>query len=382
MKIYPMTNRYLITIYTPQEYNHSSYIQTGLFELEKQGILDIEIKLSLKYSRGKYCIENGTLIETDEYSPKTSFYKLLDRLTNTETMFACDLYDLDNHFSSYALQSCDYVFKRNYVQEKIDRLPERYRNKVLQLGLTFGVHSESHKGLIKFLITNYIGAIYWNLKWDKRILKRVFNSLQKAHNHWRHIRTSRKISLFDSITKPISSTQTILFQTRCFNSDTDPDVLAIQEQRYDIIKLLKKEFPTLFKGGFVTSKMAELKYSDAITNIPSDPVSYLNAVKDSSIVIYTRGLKNSPAWKMAEYCSQGKIIIAERLTAELSEDLVDGKHLLFVDNYEELLYKINLVLEDALLRDTLSKNARAYYINTIHPKQNMRRILKIIGCEI
>lgn len=313
---------------------------------------------------------------------QTSFYKLLDRVAKTETMFACDLYDLDNHFSSYALDNCDYVFKRNYIQEKIDQLQKRYRNKVLKLGITFGVHSESHKGLIKFLITNYIGAIYWNLKWDKRILKRVFNSLQKAHNHWRHIRTSRKISLFDSITKPISSTQTILFQTRCFNSDTDPDVLAIHEQRYDIIKLLKKEFPTLFKGGFVTSKMAELKYSDAITNIPSDPVSYLNAVKDSSIVIYTRGLKNSPAWKMAEYCSQGKIIIAERLTAELSEDLVDGKHLLFVDNYEELLYKINLVLEDALLRDTLSKNARAYYINTIHPKQNMRRILKIIGCEI
>lgn len=377
-----MNNRYSITIYTPQEYNHSSYIQTGLFELEKQGVLDIEINLSLKHRRGKYRIENNTLIETNEYSPKTSFYKLLDRLTYTETMFACDLYDLDNHFSSYALENCGYVFKRNYVQEKIDQLPERYRNKVLQLGLTFGVHSESHKGLIKFLIANYIGAVCWNLKWDKRILKRVFNSLQKAHNHWRHIRTSRKISLFDSITKPISSTQTILFQTRCFNSDTDPDVLAIHEQRYDIIKLLKKEFPTLFKGGFIASKMSELNYTDAITNIPSDPVSYLNTVKKSSIVIYTRGLKNSPAWKMAEYCSQGKVIIAERLTAELPDDLKDGEHVLFFEDYEDLVKKIKLVLEDALLRDTLSKNARAYYINTIHPKQNMRRILKIIGCEI
>ena len=160
-----MINRYSITIYTPQEYNHSSYIQTGLFELEKQGILDIDIKLSLQHRKGKYRIENDSLIKTNEYSPKTSFYKLLDRVAKTETMFACDLYDLDNHFSSYALENCDYVFKRNYVQEKIDQLPERYRNKVLQLGLTFGVHSESHKGLIKFLIANYIGAVCWNLKW-------------------------------------------------------------------------------------------------------------------------------------------------------------------------------------------------------------------------
>ena len=382
MKMHFMINRYSITIYTPQEYNHSSYIQTGLFELEKQGILDIDIKLSLQHRKGKYSIENDSLIKTNEYSPKTSFYKLLDRVAKTETMFACDLYDLDNHFSSYALENCDYVFKRNYVQEKIDQLPERYRNKVLQLGLTFGVHSESHKGLIKFLIANYIGAVCWNLKWDKRILKRVFNSLQKAHNHWSHIKTSRKISLFDSITKSISSEQTILFQTRCFNSNTDPDVLALHEQRYDIIKLLKKEFPILFKGGFVASKMSELNYTDAITNIPSDPVSYLNAVKESSIVIYTRGLKNSPAWKMAEYCSQGKVIIAERLTAELTDALIDGKQVLFFDDYKELVKKINLVLKTKTLRDTLSLNAREFYMNTIHPKQNMLRILKIMRCDL
>ncbi len=377
-----MGNRYSITIYTPQELNHSSYIQTGLFELEKEGVIDVEINLSLKHRRGKYRVENDSFIETNEYNPKTSFYKLLDRLTNTETMFACDLYDLDNHFSSYALENCDYVFKRNYVQEKIYYLPELYKNKVLQLGLTFGVHSEPHKGFLKFLIANYFGAVYWNLKWDTQILKRVLNAVNKAHHHWNHIRTTRKISLFDSVSKSVSSEKTILFQTRCFTSNTDPDILAIHEQRYDIIKLLKKNFPKLFIGGFVASNMSELKYSDAITNIPSDPVSYLNTVKDSSIVIYTRGLKYSPAWKMAEYCSQGKIIIAERLTAELPEDLIDGKHVLFFDEHEELVEKINLVLKSKMLRDTLSFNAREYYLNTIHPKQNMRRILKIMGCHL
>lgn len=125
-----------------------------------------------------------------------------------------------------------------------------------------------------------------------------------------------------------------------------------------------------------------MNYSDAITNITSDPVSYLNAVKESSIVIYTRGLKNSPAWKMAEYCSQGKIIIAERLTAELPDELIDGKHVLFFDGYEELVEKINLVLKSKRLRDTLSFNAREYYLNTIHPRQNVRRILKIMRCHL
>jgi len=128
--------------------------------------------------------------------------------------------------------------------------------------------------------------------------------------------------------------------------------------------------------------MSELNYTDAITNIPSDPVSYLNAVKKSSIVIYTRGLKNSPAWKMAEYCSQGKVIIAERLTAELTDALIDGKQVLFFDDYKELVKKINLVLKTKTLRDTLSLNAREFYMNTIHPKQNMLRILKIMRCDL
>ena len=72
-----MNNRYSITIYTPQEYNHSSYIQTGLFELEKEGVIDVAIELSLNSKIGKYRIENNRLFETKQYNPKTSFYKLL-----------------------------------------------------------------------------------------------------------------------------------------------------------------------------------------------------------------------------------------------------------------------------------------------------------------
>ena len=128
--------------------------------------------------------------------------------------------------------------------------------------------------------------------------------------------------------------------------------------------------------------MSELNYTDAITNIPTDPISYLNAVKESSIVIYTRGLKNSPAWKMAEYLSQGKVIIAEQLTAELPVPLEHRKEVLFFDNDEELLNNIKEVLHNDDLCNTLSKNARMYFEKHVHPVQSVKRILDTVIAKL
>lgn len=101
-------------------------------------------------------------------------------------------------------------------------------------------------------------------------------------------------------------------------------------------------------------------------------------MKKAKIVIYTRGLANSPAWKMAEYLSQAKVIIAEPLTAELPEPLTDGKELLYFNNDAELIEKINLVLTDDKLAQHLSKNAHLYFEEHVHPVQNTKRILELM----
>src|SRR5690606_9220371 len=147
-------------------------------------------------------------------------------------------------------------------------------------------------------------------------------------------------------------------QTRCFHHENDEDEKQIHQQRYHLIKLLREHFPDNFLGGFVPSKIAIEKYNDALTNVPTAPEEYLDAMKKTKIVIYTRGLANSPAWKMAEYLSQGKVIIAEALTAELPVPLTEGKELLYFQNDTELIEKIKQVLADNELADHLSKNAR------------------------
>lgn len=366
-----------VIIHTPQELNHSSYIQTGLFELEKMGIIDVKVKFSIKRNRGFFSVdENGQVNKTLRPHPKTSFYILKDKANSEKISFATDLYDHAEHFSETALKKCDFYFKRNFESNYVNAVQEISKAKIISLGITFVTHSEyKHDGL-KFLIGLFLTNLRLNLKGDRYFLRRLLRTLKAQNEHWQFINTSRSIARFENYDE--ATKKVVLFQTRCFPHENDEDVLQIHQQRYHLIKLLRQHFPNDFRGGFVPSKIATEKYSDALTNVPTAPEEYLDAMKKAKIVIYTRGLANSPAWKMAEYLSQGKVIIAERLTTELPVPLIHGKELLYFESDSELIDAINLVLNNEVLASSLSQNARAYFAAHVHPTQNIKRILEFM----
>ena len=369
--------KYTVIIYTPQELNHSSFVQTGLFELEKLGFVKLKIKLCTNKYLGRYVVVGDKVNEQiNQAYPKSSYYKLIDNGTKKEITFSADLYDFSNHFSIATYNTCDYVFKRNFESSSVNKLPKDYQEKIVPLGLTFGVHSEYKRKDWLFFIGLLLSNLKVNYKFDRILFKRVKGTFERQVKHWKFIKTSRKIIRFSNFKK--ADKNTIFFQTRCFLYDTDTDVINIHEQRYRIIKLLKKEFPNYFLGGFIPSDIANNKYADALSNVPSAPELYLDALKNSKIVIYTRGLANSPAWKMAEYLSQGKVIIAERLTAELPVPLQHGKEVLFFDTDDELVENIKKVLADESLCKELSENARKYFEAHVHPAKNVKRILDIM----
>jgi len=372
-----MKPKYTVIIYTPQELNHSSYIQTGLFELEHLGYIKVKVKLNLNKNLGRTIVLNkGKLKHSKQPHPKTSFYRLINNTTKKHMLFAVDLYDFANHFSNVALEKCDYIFKRNYERGIVNCLPDNYKNKIHKLGLSFGVHSSFKHNNFKFLVGLFISNLNVNFKLDSLFFKRLLRTYKAQLNHWNFIKTTRKIERFENFEKP--EINSIFFQTRCFNHEEQKDVKGIHQQRYRIIKLLKQTYPKLFLGGFIPSKIATNNYKDALSNVPSEPELYLNALKKANIVIYTRGLVNSPAWKMAEYLSQGKVIIAEPLTAELPVPLLHEKEVLFFHSDKELVNNINRVLGDSILAETLSKNARIYFESLVHPVKNIKRILDMM----
>ena len=356
-----MKPKYTIIINTPQELNHSSYIQTGLFELKRMGIIDLKIKINANKRLGRVIVSNtGEITETKQAHPKTSFYKLINNIDKNEVFFACDLYDFANHFSKEALEKCDFIFKRSYDHTYLETLPKKYKNKIYPLGLTFGVHSNYKEESYKFLIGLFLSNTILSFKLDRNVFKTLRKTVFAQKRHWDFINTTRNLDRFEDYID--GKDKTILFQTRCFLHENDIDVKQIHQQRYAIIKLLQKNYSDYFLGGFVPSKISKEKYGDALTNVPSEPEKYLDVLKNTKIVIYTRGLSNSPAWKMAEYLSQGKVIIAEELTTDLPVPLEHGKEL----------------LQDEKLGDSLSKNARNYFEEHVHPTKNVKRILDLM----
>ncbi len=372
-----MMSQYTVVLQTPQELNHSSNIQTGLFELNRLGFIDLKIKISNRKRLGRLIVSSsGEVTNTNQAHPKTSFYKLLNKKEGKTFFFATDLYDFANHFSLEALEECDFIFKRSYESKFVNALPEKYKKKIIPLGLTFGVHSPYKNQSYKFLTGLYLSNFNVSLKLDRLMFRRLFKTMKAQQKHWRFINTTRKLDRFENF--EFGTNDKILFQTRCFLYDRDYDVKEIHQQRYRIIKLLRTNFSDNFLGGFIPSKIAKKNFHDALTNVSSNPEKYLDVLKNSKIVIYTRGLVNSPAWKMAEYLSQGKVIIAEELTTELPVPLTHGKELLIFKTDKELLININRVLEDKKLADNLSRNARNYFEQHVHPAKNVKRILDIM----
>lgn len=362
-----------IKIYTPQELNHSSYVQTGLFELEKEGFLKTHVKISFAKRLGTLRIEDSKIVETSQAHPKTSFYELNDLKSGKKILFATDLYDASTSFSMYALEHCDFVFKRNYKTKDVNRLPMKFQNKIFRLGLTFRVYSKSKKLDYKFFLGIIGSNLLINLKADSQVFTRLKNCFTKQVAHWNFVKTTRSIEEFENYEK--ATEPFILFQTRCFLNENDQDLKQIHLDRYNIIHLLRNKFPNLYRGGLISSKIVEQYYSDALSNLKTDPKSYLDLVKKVKIAIYTRGIQDSPAWKMAEYLSQGKIVIAEKIRTELPIPLEHQKHVMFFESIEEIPLLCEQVLNDEKLSKCLSENGRFFYENNISPKVNIKRII-------
>jgi glycosyltransferase involved in cell wall biosynthesis len=155
-------------------------------------------------------------------------------------------------------------------------------------------------------------------------------------------------------------------------------VKEINNQRSSLIRLLKKELGEKYSGGLVPDLISKTYYQDCITSLPTDPNSYLDEMKKSAICIYTKGLQDSPARKLAEYLALGKCIVAERYATEFPVPLEDGKNIIFFDTPEECAEICIKLLENPEQVASLSLNARAYFETHVHPVQNVKRILELM----
>lgn len=367
----------IIKIYTPLELNQASYFLTGLFELEKRKIIKCCIVYDFRNrkARGRISTKNQKVDSTNHLQPKTSLYKLIDKEKNIEINFAVDAYDISYYFSSYAVNNCQFIFKRNYQIDNI--LPLKAESdKIYPLGLTFMVQSNNFHSWQKLFIGLILGNLATIKIRDRNFVKKAVTNFKKNFRHFKKFKKTRLLGDFNFY--GVNSSPFILFQTRCFKEIEDIDVQQINQQRANLIRLLRNNFGEYFNGGFIPDDISCKYFPDCVSSLPSDPKSYLKLVQQSSICIYTRGLANSPAWKLAEYLSQGKCIVAERLTTELPTPLIHGKEIFFFKDESECIKICRSLLEDSNKCVSVSQNARRYYEKNVDPAVNALRIIRLM----
>ncbi|WP_179348634.1 glycosyltransferase [Winogradskyella pacifica] len=371
-----MKPRYTVIIYTPQDLNHSSYMQTGLFELENMGLIRCELKIDISKKVGRISTETGKSLISNHPQQKTSFYKLIDHYLSKEFFFAGDLYDISHFFSQYALENCDFIFKRNYVSKDIDCLESEFKNKIYPMGLTLGVQGSSRKfwGLLK--LSYFFANLNLQLKLDRNLIKRIRNVISHTSRHIEYVTRGRSIDLLEKT--PESTELNVFYQVRCFPQIHDENVKIIHRERSSLIRLLKNQLNDFYLGGIVPGEISNTYYKDCLTTLPTDPVSYIAQIKKSSICIYTKGLQNSPARKLSEYLSQGKCIVAERFETELPVPLENGKNIIYFDSPEHCVEICKELLKNPKKVKLLSKNARVYFETHVHPVKNVKRILELM----
>jgi len=365
-----------VSIHSPAELNHSSYVHTGLFELEEKEIITCNIKIRIKKDRGCIVVKDGKCNEINILQPKTSYYELFDDIKSKRIKFATDLYDNATKFSKIALDTCDYIFKRNYQKKYVECLPEQYRSKIFPLGLTFGCSSRFRHSDLQIYIGNLIYQLQNSIKIDRMIISRILYAIRTYRRNYKALRENLDIKDYNNYS--FGTENQVIFQTRCFRDDSQEDVKNIHSQRNEIITELKNVLGEKFYGGFIDSPLANTNHRKNISDIDPDRNNYLIKLKAAKIAIYTRGLVNSPAWKMAEYLSQGKAILAERLLTDLPFQLENEKHLMYFDDAKDCAKKAIQLINNQEKIKYLSNNAREYYERYVDPLENIKRIIELM----
>jgi hypothetical protein len=249
----------------------------------------------------------------------------------------------------------DYYFKRSYSDILQNFKSEK--TKIFPMGLSYLVYPE----------TQIIPSLSWKLK----------NLISKSD----YLRHKAPLSLINLQAKDyeffpvINENIKILFLSRLWDPDEfslaelKKEIIEMNKNRINYIKLCKDKFRKLFTGGLVDNDYSR-KYAPEliVSKQVTEKRNFLQTIKEDVICIATTGLHNSISWKIGEYVAASRAIITEPLHYSLPGDFSENKNYLVFDDAESLVSKVELLLNDKNLLHQMMLNNLFYYNNYVKPE--------------
>jgi hypothetical protein len=346
---------YQITLYLDccHDLYHLSNILGGLFRLVRA-----QVVRRVNFS--------PTPVPEYAADPVTLYFEVVKTAGRETRRIAIDVYDRSDVFAAAALRHCDVYFKRSYFQPDLDALPAALREKVRPFGLNYAARTRTSTVLVlAHLLRRY-------LRGGCRVRdRREFQSVLRKYL------ASPDISDFEQLPdRPVEPV--VLFQTRVWPPEelgTD-SAREINERRAALVRLLKSEFGTAFRGGLVPDAYARKCYPDALAASPSRRSVYIADSRRALIGVYTRGLHHSLAFKLPEYLASAKCIVSDPLRNRLPAPLSNGCHYLEFTRPEQCVENCVQLLRDPELAWHMRQENWAYYRAEVRADRRMLRCLE------
>lgn len=328
---------------------HPTALYTGLDALARRA--DIILRLRSPQSQAERLLVEKSMIVC---------LKVKARDIGEEQIIAVDLHDRSDLFATNALEGCDIYLKRSFHRPDIASLPANLANKISPFGLNYACRT--HASTLRLLCA--AGA---------RFALQGLDGLR----HLRGLLILPTVREFEQ--DPGTSVEpTVVFQTRVWDSyDTAPgEDEAINEGRVGLIRALRGAFGHRFVGGLVPTELALKRYPREVTTHSSKRKQYTAMSKKSLIGIYTRGLHNSTAFKLAECLAASQCIVAEPPRNELPVPLEPGRHFLPFQTPDECVGACRRLFDDQQLANAMRRENHDYYRAEVEPAAHVTRILE------
>lgn len=352
--------KFQIRIRTDSELYWSSYLFCGLYALAAEGV--VELSFAPRFSIHPKVL--GTWLE------------VRDVQTGDCRRIVVNFIDNANSLWKQKLASCDVYYKRNLLYPvTYDACPVEYHEKLRPAGLTFCVRGQRERPLWVQMIGGLCGK---DGPLIETSLKKTLVRLSKVIRGPRYVRSFPFERAFECDCFA-DAQNVVFFQTRAYDPrvSSDPlDTMRVTERRATVIRALRSALGPSFCGGFVPDDYALKAYPDCISPLPWEQSAYLALLQTCRIVVYTHGLRTSPAFKMPEYLAAGRCILSERLPTILPSPLRDGNELMYFNDVDELIDKCRSLLSNPEMQAKLSRGARSYYERQVAPKLRVLNLLQ------
>lgn len=253
-----------------------------------------------------------------------------------------------------ALEWCDVYGKVNYNSKDI---PSEFKHKIIPIGPSFGIK-----------IWNLFETLFLAAFNTIRFYKSINNKRTFVANYWRQYNRLR-LKCYES---KKSKHNYVFFTSSIWKNESKTN-----ELRAAFIKACASNDKIQFEGGFAPRNDGNNLGFDAIV-IPEryQFKNYLEKLKQSSFVFNTPAVLLCHGWKLAEYLALGKAIISTEHSNKLPVELEDYKHVLYA-NKDNLDEKINLILDNKLMKQELEINSKDYFNKILSPSVVVKKIFSV-----